>query len=160
MFGLTPWKKERKNGSRELATRTDNPLLRLRDEFDTLFDRFFGNVPAPWGGDWGGWGGLGLDVEDQGKEVVVRAEAPGFEAEEFDVQVSGNVLTIRAEQKHEEGKEGEQRYVSRRRSFHRTFTLPAGVTADNVQARYRNGVLEVRLPKSEEALPKRIEVKG
>jgi HSP20 family protein len=92
--------------------------------------------------------------------VVVRAEAPGFEATDFDVQVSGDVLTIRAEHKEEsrEGGEGgpaESRYGC----FERWVTLPGGTDRDKVEARYRNGVLEVHLPKTPEAQGRRIEVK-
>jgi HSP20 family protein len=156
MFNLVPWKKE-KNGSGAVTTRGyDHPLAQIREEFDTLFDRFFGRWPAAFAADFGThfWG---LDVDDTGNEVVVRAEAPGFEAEDFDVHVGNNVLTIRAERK-QEGGEKESSY-SERRSFQRSVTLPVGIDADKVEARYRNGVLELRLAKTEAAQPKRIEVK-
>jgi len=85
--------------------------------------------------------------------VLVRADAPGFEAGDFDVQVANDVLTIKAERKEE--KDGQVE-----RQLYRTLTLPAGVRADDVEARYRNGVLELRLPRAEEAAGKRIEVKA
>jgi HSP20 family protein len=153
-FNLIPWKKRENSGL--VPQRTEHPLNRIKDEFDALFDRFFGRLPAPFDADWGWERGWGLDLDDRGKEVVVRAEAPGFEPSEFDVQVSGNVLTIRAEHQ-EEGREGGE--YCRHLRFHRSVTLPAGTQADQVEARYRNGVLEVRLPKSPQAQGKRIEVK-
>jgi HSP20 family protein len=150
MFSLIPWRREGQ-GSRALALR-DNPFSLLRQEFDTLFDRFFG--------DWPGAGNLaagrGLDVEDKGTEFVVRAEAPGFEAGEFDVQLTGDRLHIRAEHKEEE-KEGQ---ATNQLFFERVVSLPGGAELDKVEARYRNGVLEVHLPKTKEALGRRIEVKS
>src|SRR5689334_13873439 len=162
MFSLTPWKSRtnKTNGNTALARREDNPIVRLRDEFDTLFDRFFGGFPTPWAGEWGPWSGWGLDVEDEGDHVMVRCEAPGFEAGDFDVQVSGELLTIKAEHQQEKGKKGEQDYSSRRSSFVRSVTLPAGIMTDGAQASYRNGVLELRFAKDKEALPKKIEVKA
>lgn len=148
MFSLMPWKTKENEGA--LTPRTDDPLRRLRAEFDTLFDRFFAGWPAPLAEE--GWGrGWGLEVKDEGKEVLVKADAPGFEAGDFDVQLSGDVLTIRAERKEE--KEG---HIERR--LMRSLTLPAGVLADKVEARYRNGVLELRLPRSEEVVGKKITV--
>src|SRR5436309_1296071 len=131
MFSLVPWRKEQKDG-RELARWDDNPFALMRHQFDSLFDHFFRDWQAPLAGGWG------LEVEDAGKEVVVRAEAPGFEPGDFDVQLSGDLLHVRAEQK-QEGKEEGGRY----RRYERTVTLPTGVDRDKVEARYRNGVLEL-----------------
>jgi HSP20 family protein len=160
MFNMTPWKKER-NGGRSLVTRPDHPLNWMRDEFESLFNRFFGNWPTFFDEDWNTrfWG---LDLDDTGKEVFVRAEAPGFESNDFDVQVSGNTLTIRAQRKEEKKeKKGEHPFAERRYStFHRSVTLPAGTDSDKVEARYRNGILEVRLPKLPEAQGQRITVKS
>lgn len=156
MFSLTPWRRKDSNGG-TLTRREDffPTMSRVRDEFDALFDRFFGRFPLPFES-WSSWG-WGLDLDDRGNAVVVRAEAPGFEASDFDVQISGNVLTIRAEHKQEsKGEEGD--YFSRRQ-LHRSVTLPAGTDTEKVEATYRNGILELRLPKTPEAQAKRIEVK-
>jgi HSP20 family protein len=156
MFNLTPWK-QREDGNRELTPRGQQPVSRLHDEFNALFNRFFGNWPVAAEGDWGRF--WDFHVNDTGKEVVVRAEAPGFEAGDFDLQVSGNRLTIHAERKQRsEEKEGTSHYEERR--LQRSVTLPPGTDTENVEARYRNGVLEVRLPKAPEAQGKRIEVKS
>jgi len=144
MFGLIPRRKNRENGT--LAQTSQSPFELMRQTFDTLFDRFFGP--------WQGWG---LDVEDSGKEIVVRAEAPGFEASDFDVQISGDVLTLRAERKEEgNGKETNRRWAR----LERSVTLPVGTDPEKVEAHYRNGVLELRLAKAETALPRKIEVKA
>jgi HSP20 family protein len=156
MFSLIPWAKDRSGArSGSLVERDSNPFALLRREFDTLFDTFFDRWPAALSPGWG------LDMEDSGKEVVVRAEAPGFEAQEFDVQLRGDQLYIRAEHKEEakEGKEEEKSAASRYGIYERWVTLPSGLDADKVEARYRNGVLEVHLPKTPEALGRKIEVK-
>lgn len=149
MFSMIPWRTRTSGGA--LAPRTDD-FRRMREEFETLFDRFFGPLSAPFGGeDWtGDWG---LDVKEEEKALVLKADAPGFEAGDFEVNVAGNQLTIKAERK----QEGE---VESERHLYRTLTLPAGIEADKVEAHYRNGVLELRLPRSKEAIGKKIEVKA
>ena len=159
-MNLVPSRKDRNN--RSLSTRTAHPFDLLRQEFDTLFDRFFGSWPE-LGSDWERGANWGLDLDDTDKEVVVRAEAPGFDAADFDVQVSGDVLTIRAERKQEgNGKDKDKEKQSERHwaRMERSVTLPQGTDPSTVGAHYRNGVLEVRLAKSEQAQPKRIEVKS
>jgi HSP20 family protein len=158
MFSLIPWRRDDSRGETSLARRNDNPFALLRREFDTFFDRFFERGPLALLGA-GGAPGWGFDVEDNGKEVTVRAEAPGFEAGDFDVQVSGNLLRLQAEKKQEAGAQEGQPATHSLRRFERTVTLPAGVDVEKVEAHYRNGVLELRLPRTEEALGRRIEVK-
>jgi HSP20 family protein len=153
MFSLIPWGKKKNDTS--LSVRDDHPFALIRREFDSLFDRFFGGLAEPFGGGWG-WG---LDVRDDGGQYVVRAEAPGFEPEEFDLQLSGDVLTIRAEHRHEH-KDGDKAVEQHWSRYERSVTLPAGAESDKVEATYRNGVLEVRVPKSPEAQPRRIAVKS
>src|SRR5437868_9666886 len=96
MFSLIPWRSE-KSSAANLARREDNPVALMRREFDDLFDRVFGGWPLADGGR-PGWG---LDLEDAGKEFVVRAEAPGFEPGDFDLQVTGDTLHVVAEHKEE-----------------------------------------------------------
>ncbi len=159
MFHLTPWKKEEKAGVPE-ARRYNYPLARMREEFESLFERFFGNFPmAGEGFDFErGWG---FDVDESGKDVVVRAEAPGFEPKDFDVELCGNVLHIRAEKKQEEEKKEKGGYTERRFArFERMVTLPEYIDRNKIEASYRNGVLEVRMPKTAEAQGKKIEVKA
>jgi len=150
MFGLIPWRR----GEGKLAPRGEYPLSQLRNEFNTLFDQFFNG----WGSDVGNGHGWALDLEDRGKEVLVKAEAPGFEAGEFDVRVSGDVLTIHAHHKEESGDKDNPRTVERH--LERSVMLPTGVDTDKVDASYRNGVLELHLPKNETVQPKRITVKA
>ena len=150
MTSLLPWRQDR-NGSGALAHRTEHPLSLFRNEFDTLFDRFFGG----WPGMDDGWSGWGLDLDETDGEVTVKVDAPGFEPGDFDIQVSGDTLRITAERK-----TGDADKRSYERRFQRAVTLPAAVNADQVEAKYRNGVLELTLPKAEQAKWKKIAVKG
>jgi HSP20 family protein len=150
MFSLTPWRKGR-NGAGALA-RGEFPLDLFRRDMDTLFDRFFGRWPEP--AEFGE--GLGMDVRETDKEVWVEIDAPGFEAKDFEIQVKDDTLRVVAERT--EGEEGKEGY--RHRRLQREVTLPAGVDPDKVEANYRNGVLELRFTKSEQARWKKIEVKN
>ena len=88
---------------------------------------------------------------------MFHADLPGFEPGDFDVKLSGNSLTVRAEHRHqqEDEKSGASYHYG---SYSRTVTLPHGVDQDKIDARYHSGVLEVHLPKTEQARGKRIEV--
>jgi HSP20 family protein len=104
----------------------------------------------------------GLEVRDEDRDIVVAAEAPGFEPKDFDIQVTDNTLSIRAEHREESRQgEGESRFFETRRSrFQRLIPLPDNVDAERVDARYKNGVLELRLPKTQQSPRRRIEVKS
>jgi HSP20 family protein len=139
----------------------EHPLTRLREEIDSLFDRFFRGWPTLSEWSWGPERFGNVDVEETDKEIVVRAEAPGFEPQDFDIHISGNTLMIQAQRQHEaEEKQGEYRFTERRYGrFQRSIPLSTPVDADKVEAHYRNGVLELRLPRTEEIQRRRIEVK-
>jgi HSP20 family protein len=144
----------RGNPDANVATRRNrHPLDLFRRQFDDLFDRMWGGMLAPSGWDVGAERGWGFDVDQNDKEVVVRAEMPGFEQNEVDVRLDNDVLTIRAEKEQKE--DGRQEY----RNFYRAVTLP-GVEAEKAQATYRNGVLELHLPRKESANAKRIAVQA
>jgi HSP20 family protein len=145
-----PWRSNTGNVSTERA----QPLDQFRREFDMLFDRFFGGSLAPFDAEIGQMRWWDFSMDDRGNEVVVKAELPGFEEKDLDVQLNDNLLTIRAEKQEENGQE--QRYGS----FRRTVTLPFGTDPDKVTATYRNGVLEMHVPKTEQAQGRRIPIKG
>jgi HSP20 family protein len=154
-----PKQKEESTRAGALARSSEFPffLSRMRDEFDRLFDRFSLQWPSLWQGDGWRWG---LDVRDEDDTVVVKAEAPGFEAGDFDLQVSDNRLVLRAakkvESKREEGKTREYR----EQECYQSVTLPPGIDRDKVQAKYHNGVLTVTMPKTAEGKAKRVAVKS
>jgi HSP20 family protein len=157
---LIPWKRQ-KGG--ELKVRHENdPVARLREDMGGLWNRFWDDWRSGGLSLWDDsrWLGSRVDFDDNEKEYRLRAELPGFEPGDFDVKVSGNVLTLQAEHKEEgKAKKGNGSY-RRYGCFYESFTLPKGVLPDQIDARYHSGVLEVRLPKSEECRGKRIEVKS
>lgn len=152
MFGLIPWRKEAKGEA--VVPRITDPFELVRREMDAVFNRFFGDRFFPVTPLWEGERVWGLEQTENEKEVVIRAELPGFEPAEIEVSLRGNVLMIAAEHKPTE-KEGEGRFTTVRRSL----TLPEGLDFEKVEARYHNGVLEVHLPRKPEVQPKRIQVK-
>ena len=102
-----------------------------------------------------------VDIFERGEETVVRAELPDVRKEDLDLKVENNVLTLRGEKRRDETVEQENYHRSERHygSFTRSFKLPSTVDTSHIQARYENGVLEIVIPKAEEAKPKQIEVK-
>lgn len=151
MFGLMPWRKERKAGS--LLPRSERPFRLMPKEFESLWDRFFEGWPTPLMELWETPETMGIALEELEKEVVVRAELPGFEPAELDVRVRGDLLTIEA--KHEEVKGEKKEYAHVKRSL----TLPKGTEPEKIEARYHSGVLELHVPKTPEVEGRRIEVK-
>lgn len=155
MFGLMPRWKERPTGA---LVPEALPFAAVRRELDTLFDRFFGRcaLDTPELLDYPVWG---LKMEEMDKEVIVRAEAPGFEVGDFEVHLVGDLLTITAAHKPAKTKEEEGKPKTRPVEMKRYVTVPPGIDPVKVEAFYRNGVLEVHLPKTAEAAGRRIEVK-
>src|SRR5947209_4782751 len=103
-----------------------------------------------------------VDIEEEGDRVVVRAEIPGVSRDDIDVSVENGTLTLRGEKKQEREVNAENAYRLERfyGSFSRSFVLPTQINAEQIKATYKDGVLEVVLPKAEEARPKRIKVQG
>lgn len=157
MFSLTPVKKVG-NGSGEFFYPT-YPYGKLRNEFDAIFNRMFGGFPVPfenWGYPEAYWA---FNTEETEKEYLIYAEAPGFDAKDFNIFVTGNVLTLKAEHKTEMKEEKGKEFRYAERCLERNVTLPAAVKADKIEASYKNGILEVHVPKAEEAKPRHIAVK-
>ena len=137
---------------RALRPRAGNPFETMRREMETFFEPVFEGWPEflPELEPPRFWG---LTTEENEKEMVLRFELPGFEAKEVMVNLAGNVLTVEANHPAPEGKEAEAHRVRR------VITLPANVVLESVEAVHRNGVLEVHLPRTPEAVARRIEVK-
>jgi HSP20 family protein len=144
---------QQRNKDNNLTTPRQHPLSLLRREIDSLFERFFGEMP-PFSGDFGSLHAWDFGVTESDKELVVRADVPGFEEEELEVTLSNDVLTIKA-QKDNKG-DGRQEY----RRFYRSITLPSGIDTDKVKATYRNGVLELHIPRPEGSRGKRIPIRA
>ena len=103
-----------------------------------------------------------MDVIERDNEYEIRASLPGVKPEDVDITAAGNTLTIRAHRKEEHEERSENYLLRERRAgmFSRTITLPEQVNLDQVQATLEHGVLTVMVPKSEQARPKRIEVRA
>lgn len=103
-----------------------------------------------------------VDVFDTQDAVVLKAELPGMKVDDIEIEVDDNVLTLKGERTFEEKIDDERYYRVERRygSFQRSLALPQGVKADEIQATYEDGVLQVTVPKAEAEKPKRIEVKA
>ena len=134
-------------------------LNRLRREIDRLFEEPFSFL-APSTSFFEGWTPA-VDVYEDNDKYVVKAELPGMKKEDIDVSLDGNTLTISGERKQEEEKKEGENYRSERffGRFQRSITLPTAVQANKIEATYKDGVLNVTLPKAEEAKPKQIQVK-
>jgi len=133
-------------------------LLNLREELHRLFDSpltegqrttefFDGWTPA-------------VDLYEDKENLFVKVELPGLKKEEIEVSVHDGALTISGERQSTKQNSSSQTFRSERffGRFHRTLTLPKPVTVDAIKAAYKDGVLTVTLPKTEEAKPKQIEV--
>jgi HSP20 family protein len=131
----------------------------LRSAMDDLLERSF--ISARWGEEGIGTG-FPVDVSETESEVRVRASLPGIKPEDLDISVQGDLLTIRGETREETSSSGENwhRREIRSGSFARSFSLPSDVDSDACEANFENGILELRLPKREEAKPRKIEVGG
>lgn len=150
MFALKPWAKR----VPALLPRAERTLFGWMPE--PLFNRIFTGWPIGETAEWPF--GYALTMEEKEKEVVFRAELPGFEASELKVEFMGEALTIEAEHKAAAEKKEEERKPTYAH-VKRTMTLPAGVEPEKAEATYRNGVLEVHVPRKPEAAGRRIEVK-
>ena len=134
-------------------------LARLEREMEEMF----GRMPSmwPWGEGERGWAPA-VDMVDHKDEIVLRADLPGLTEKDVEVSVQDSMLTITGERKIEtEDKKDDYYYAERSYGrFTRSLTLPAGVDADKVKATFKNGVLEVHLPKAPEAKGRKIDIKA
>ena len=134
-------------------------LTNLRDEIDRLFESPLQQFARGSQLLTGGWGPP-LDVYEDKDHLTVKAELPGMKREDIEVSLHDGALMISGERKSETKQEGAEVYRSERfvGRFQRTVTLPSPVAAEKVKASYKDGVLTVTLPKTEESKPKQIDV--
>jgi HSP20 family protein len=133
------------------------PWGRLRTEFDRLFDDFMHGLPATWGSErQPSWG---LDMQESDDAIIIRADAPGFDTDDFDIEVRGDNLVLCACQS-EEKTQDEDGYQWQKRELYQSVPLPTNVDAEKIDAQYHNGVLSVKLPKSEKTKSRKIQVKS
>lgn len=134
MFDLTPFDRRQRS---------------LSNYFDNFEKTFFGDI-------LGSMGAFNTDILDQGDKYVLQAELPGFAKEDIHIDLNGDMLTIHAEHKEEnEEKDNKCNFVRRERrygSFSRSFDV-AGIKTNEITAEYKNGVLEMNLPKATSKAP-------
>ncbi len=137
--------------------RTD--LLSFRDEINKLFDDFFQGPPARaslWEGAWVPT----TDVSETENEFTVKFELPGVSQKDVSISLTDDVLTVKGEKKQEteEKKRNYYRTECSYGAFQRSFRLPVPVKSDEIKATFKNGILEVVIPKAEEVRPKDIQI--
>lgn len=159
-----------KTKTRDITEATPRRELGLIDDMDRMFESFLNRGwLRPFREMWPDWAhfeeGLELrtprvDVINRDDELLVRAELPGVKREDLAVELTGDLLTIRGEQRHEERKEEGDlvRAEIAHGAFSRTMTVPAGLDGEHVKAEFKDGVLEVHLPKLEKTERRRIEI--
>jgi len=136
--------------------RQGSDLARLHHDMDDLFNAFFGGWPIYEHKLW-----PAIDVAEDENAIVVKAEVPGCKADDIDISVHGNTLTISGEKKQEEEKKEKGYYHMERTygSFRRDLNLPNDVDPAKIEATCRDGVLSVTLPKAERAKPTKVKIK-
>ncbi|HMQ04668.1 MAG TPA: Hsp20/alpha crystallin family protein [Pyrinomonadaceae bacterium] len=141
-----------------------DPFRELRNLQDEMTRLFVGVSPRGLdreemaGGSWI----PSVDIFEDKDRLVLEADLPGMNREDFDISVENNVITLRGERKFEKKVDGDNYHRVERAygSFSRSFTLPQSVTADGAAAEFENGILRVSLPKREETKARKIEVSG
>ena len=129
----------------------------IQTDLNRVFDAFFGGR-AP-NGNARRWVPA-MDLIETDDHVVLKGDLPGLDKDDVEVEVKDGVLTISGERKteHEDSSQGYHRVERAYGRFSRSLSLPRGVDADQVEAEFDKGVLEVRIPKPEEAKPHRVEI--
>jgi HSP20 family protein len=133
-----------------------SPLLRLHDDMNRIFESFFEDLPSarPYGAAW-----PALNTWEDGDSAYVEAELPGLGMDDLEVLVSGNEVTINGQRKIEAGEGANWHRRERAQGrFSRSLALPWEIDAGKVEAKLRDGVLTVRLPKCESCKPKKVKV--
>jgi HSP20 family protein len=129
----------------------------LQTDVNRVFDAFFGDRPA--NGIARRWVPA-IDLVETEEHFVLKVDLPGLEKDDVDIEVKDGLLTVSGERKaqHEERKDGYHRIERAYGAFSRSLTLPQGIAADQVQADFDKGVLEVRIPKPAERKPHRVQI--
>lgn len=162
---IIPWSRDKGQTPSSEKNGAGNPLVSLQRDINHVFEDFWDKVEDGFSGhrDIVGMIGPSTDVIETDKSVEVSVELPGMTEKDIDISLSGDAMTIRGEKKIEHEEERKGVYMSERSygSFYRTVPLPAGVDTDKADAKFKNGVLTISLPKTAEAQAKvkRIPVK-
>jgi HSP20 family protein len=159
--------KEKEKQTKEVASWRPFPeLFRMEREMERMFEDFW---TRPWLGRPRRWRFLeeaearapAIEVYEEKDDVVVKAELAGMKKEDLEVRISENLLTLKGEKKKEEEKKEEGYHYSECSygSFTRTIEIPRDVRADKATATFKDGLLEIRLPKTDEAKKKEVKIR-
>ena len=133
-------------------------MMTLREAMDRLFDDAFTHPLSARDG----WSAStpAMDMYQTDDEIVVKASLPGIKADEVQINITGDVLTLKGEVKHEEEKNDKAWHIREQRwgSFQRSVALPTNVVSDKAKAEFENGILVITLPKAEEVRPRTITI--
>lgn len=161
---LIPWKKRSEVAKPE---RTEHPVEQLHRQMNDLFDDFFGDFGlAPWSALERGLRDSGLvvprfEVAETDDAVEVAAELPGLDEKDVQVTLDNGVLTVEGEKKAEREEKKRGVFLSERRygRFQRSIALPSGIDESKVKATFKKGVLNISVPKTEDARTARRSIK-
>ena len=135
-------------------------LMSIQERMNRLFDQTLARTRPEEEGIAASTWVPSVDIYETSDRVVMKAELPGLTREDIEINVRDNTLSLRGERKFEKDVK-EENYLRIERaygSFQRSFTLPATIQQDKIKAVFKDGVLEVTLPKAEEARPKQIKI--
>lgn len=164
--------KQRETDNAESDPSSDNPVLQLRDEVNNLFDAFFqnrqrhsGTNPLSERSFFGDFSPTqfspSLDIEDEDKNIKVTAELPGLDASDIDLQLRDGNLLLKGQKQFEETDDSEGFYRTERAygGFQRIIPMPKSVDPEGAEATFEQGILTVRIPKTDKALEgQRVEI--
>ncbi len=133
-------------------------MMTLREAMDHLFDDAFTRPLTLRDG----WSAPAIDMYQTDDEIIVKASLPGVKADDVQINITGEILTIKGETKQVEEKRGKAWHVREQRwgAFERAIALPTEVVSDKAKAEFENGILTITLPKAEEVKPKIINIKA
>jgi len=177
-FSPWNWFRDETNKAGNIPVRTTagpltsaNPIMQLHSEMDQIFNNMLRNFPSRLGSstDWPEVSSAelapSLDIKDTEENYLINIEIPGVAKEDVDIRVDGNTLTISGEKKQEKTEEKENYHCIERHygSFTRTLSLPEDANADNIDAKFKDGVLAIAIQRKAISAPKeakKVEVKA
>jgi len=135
-------------------------MMTLREAMDRLFDDAF-TRPLSIRDGWS-IASPAIDMYQTDNDIVVKASIPGIKAEEVQINVTGDILTLKGEMKQEEERKDQAWHIREQRfgSFERSVVLPTDVKSDKAEAVFENGILTITLPKADEVKPRTINIKA
>lgn len=143
---------------RRTGKHVDQPFYSLQREMNSVFDNFFRGFDVAPRGFAEGLGSFSpsIDVKENDKEFIIKAELPGVEEKDIDVTVTGDSVTIKGEKKEEKEDKDKNYYYMERSygSFCRVIPLEAEIESGKAEARFTNGILDIKIPKSQSAKSK------